>query len=120
MSYLRIGLLIGGAALLAFLGWRVILSFEQGEELDRREEQISQLTRAIDRDSRIAGEMAEFRAGQGEFQTWFQGEMRKKPLTTKVEYVNPTTGEKTTCDKRDHERYRELFNSAVAGTRDLP
>lgn len=117
LSYLRIAGAIGAALLLAFLWWRVSLSFSQGEQIDAQQAHIAGLEMAAARDQRIATELATFRGQQFDFAKSFREAIASVPLTREVvKYVNPTTGEKITCRERDPARYRELFNSAVSGT----
>jgi hypothetical protein len=121
MSYVRIIGAVVAAALLAFLWWRVSLSFAQAEEIEAKDAQITTLTAAAARDTRIARELADFRSQQSDFSQWFREEAAKQPLTREVvRYVNPNTGEKVVCRERDPVRYRGLFNAAVTGTAGVP
>lgn len=115
MNYLRIAGAVVVAALLAFLWWRVSLSFSQGDTIDAQAAQIGTLEAARARDTRVASEMRAFRDEQATGRQAFLDALNKKPLTLKVTHVDPTTGKTDTCTERDPVRYRELFNAGVTG-----
>lgn len=116
MSYLRIAGTVSTVVLFAFLWWRVSLSFSQAETIDVQQQAIAGLNAARIRDTRVAREMAAFRAQQADFGAGFQQELAKKPLTFEVKHVDSATGATVVCRQRNPVRYRELFNSAVTGT----
>lgn len=116
MSYLRIAAAVAGVALLAFLWWRVSLSFAQADELEAKQQTIDALGAAAARDRRTADEIATFRGQQSDWMRAFHEELGKKPLMIEVAHVDPKTGATVTCRQRDPVRYRGLFNAAVAGT----
>lgn len=121
MSYLRIAGAVVAIAALAFIGWRVSLSFSQGEVIDAQQEHIAGLEMAASRDQRIADQMAAFRGERRDAEQAFRDEMARKPLTIKVPpYVDPKTGAIEPCVVRDPHRYRELFNQAVTGAPGVP
>jgi hypothetical protein len=113
VSYLRIAGAIAAAALLVFLGWRVSLSFSQGDVIDEQRGHIEGLEMAAARDRRTSHELAVFRGQQSDAARAFREELAKKPLTIEVSHVDPKTGATVTCRERDPARYRELFNRAV-------
>ena len=117
MTYLRIAGAVAAAALLAFLWWRVSLSFSQGDEIAAQASHIAGLEAAAARDQRIANVIDVFRGQQFDFNKNFSDELAKHPLTMKVPpHVDPVTGKVEPCVVRDAVRYRELFNSAVTAT----
>ena len=121
MSYLRIAGAVAAVALVVFIGWRVSLSFSQGEQIEQQAEHIGSLEKAAARDQRIATEIAEFRGQQSDWMRDFHEELGKKPLTIKVPpHVDPKTGAIEPCVVRDPVRYRELFNRAVTGSAGVP
>lgn len=114
MTYLRIAGAVAVAALLAFLGYRVVLSFSQGDVIDEQRGHIKGLELAVARDRRTAHEIAVFRAQQSNATRAFHDELAKKPLThQEPPHVDPVTGKVEPCVVRDPARYRELFNRAV-------
>lgn len=116
MSYLRIGAAIAGVALLAFLWWRVSLSFAQADEIAEQRSHIESLNAAAARDQRIAGELATFRGQQSDWMRDFHEQLGKQPITIKVPpHVDPKTGAIEPCVVRDAAVYRRLFNEAVTG-----
>lgn len=120
-SYLRIAGAVAAVAAIAFLWWRVQLSFSQGAELDAKDETISALNRAFMRDARTATAMADFRGEQATFNQAFKERLDAEPITREVvKYVDRNTGATVTCRERDPVRYRLRFNEAVTGTTGMP
>jgi hypothetical protein len=116
IGYLRIAGAVAAIALLVFLGWRVSLSFSQGEQLDQQQAHIASLEAAAARDQRIATELATFRGQQFDFAKAFRDAVASSPLTRKVPpHVDPKTGVVEPCVERNAPRYRSLFNSALDG-----
>jgi hypothetical protein len=121
VSYLRIAGAAAAAALIAFLWWRVSLSFSQGDVIDEQRGHIEGLELAAARDRRTAHEIAVFRAQQSDATRAFHDELTKKPLThQEPPHVDPVTGKVEPCVVRDPARYRELFNQAVTGAAGVP
>lgn len=121
VSYLRIAGAVAAIALVVFLGWRVSLSFSQGEQIDQQQEHIASLEAAAARDQRIATELATFRGQQFDFAKAFRDAVASSPLTKKVPpHVDPKTGAIEPCVVRDPARYRSLFNEAVTGAPGVP
>lgn len=121
MNYLRLAGMIGAALLLAFIAWRVSLSFSQAATIDAQGDEIDTLTAARLRDTRVARELAEFRGQQSDWSRQFHDDLSKQPLTVKVPpHVDPKTGAIEPCVHRDAARYRVLYNEAVTGTARLP
>jgi hypothetical protein len=61
----------------------------------------------------LARDLAAFREEEATRGQELRDAIKAKPLHREVIHVNPTTGEKTTCNERDPVRYGELFNKAV-------
>lgn len=121
MSYLRITGAVVGVCLLAFLWWRVSLSFSQGDELEHRQQEIDRLYESRVRDTRIATAIDTFRGQQFDFAKNFRNDLAKLPLTLKVApHVDPNTGAIEPCVVRDAVRYHGLYNQAVTGTDGVP
>lgn len=121
VSYLRIAGYVGAALALAFLWWRVSLSFSQGDVIDAQQDHISGLEMAAARDQRIATEIAVFRGQQSDVAKQFREDLAKHPLTREVQpHVDPKTGIAEPCHERIPARYRELFNRAVTGAPGVP
>src|SRR4051812_25761740 len=98
ITYLRIAAAVAVAALLAFIWWRISLSFSQADVIDQQQGRITSLEVAAARDQRIASTMADFRGSQDSFAKWLRDELAKKPLTNKVApHVDPKTGAIEPC-----------------------
>lgn len=121
MSYLRIGLAIAAAVLVAWLVHRVSLSFTLGDEIAAKQDTIDALGAAAARDRRFADALGLFRGQQSDWSRQFHDDLTSKPLTIKVQpHVDPKTGAVAPCIVRDPVRYRELFNQALAGPVGVP
>lgn len=109
-----VGILIVSA--IAFVTWRVSLSFSQGEELEHRQAEIDRLNDARVRDTRIAVAIDTFRGQQFDFAKAFRDALAAQPLTHEVHpHVDPKTGQCEPVRVRDPVRYGILFNAAVNG-----
>lgn len=113
--------IVGAVAALAFIGWRVSLSFSQADEIAAKQQTIDALGAAAARDRRFASELSVFRGQQSDWSHQFHDDLTAKPLTQKVPpHVDPKTGVAEPCVQRIPARYRELFNEAVTGTAGVP
>jgi hypothetical protein len=121
VSYLRIAGAVAAAALLAFLWWRVSLSFSQGDVIDEQRGHIKASSWPPRATSAPPTRSPSSAASSPTSTQAFHDELTKKPLTHEVPpHVDPEDGQGRALRERDPARYRELFNQAVTGAAGVP
>lgn len=117
------------AAALALLGlaWYEIGVHKKAARVEAAEARVLEVERekvalaktfadSVERDVKIAGEIASFRAEQAVNANEFRGLLGQKPLVREVH--REINGKTVTVRERDPHRYRCLHNLAVAGIPD--